>query len=69
MEANTPDKPVPCGMCLQYINDFAENPKVEIVMAKVKNDKLLFETVSEDPGGVAAASLQEIAAFSFEERS
>ncbi|MBS7616022.1 cytidine deaminase [Candidatus Bathyarchaeota archaeon] len=35
----------PCGACLQYISDFAENPKIKIVTAKVDGDMILFETV------------------------
>jgi cytidine deaminase len=35
----------PCGACLQYIYDFAKNPKIEIVMAKAEKDRILFETV------------------------
>jgi len=35
----------PCGACLQYIYDFAENPKVKVVMAKVENGRILFDTV------------------------
>ncbi len=35
----------PCGACLQYIFDFAANPQIEILMAKVAGDKVLFETL------------------------
>jgi len=35
----------PCGACLQYIYDFAENPKVKVVTAKVENGRVLFDTV------------------------
>lgn len=35
----------PCGACLQYIFDFAENPKIKIIMAKVDGEKVLFETL------------------------
>jgi cytidine deaminase len=45
MEAKDKDKPRPCGACLQYIYDFAENPKIKIVMAKAERGKILFETV------------------------
>jgi len=38
-------EPRPCGACLQYISDFAENPKIKIVMAKAKKGRILFETV------------------------
>jgi len=34
----------PCGACLQYISDFAENPEIKIVTAKVEGGKVLFET-------------------------
>ena len=45
INANNRNEPRPCGACLQYIYDFAENPKIEIVMAKAEKDKILFETV------------------------
>ena len=35
----------PCGACLQCISDFAENPEIKIVTAKVEDSKILFETV------------------------
>lgn len=35
----------PCGACLQYIWDFTENSEVKIVMAKVEDCRILFETV------------------------
>ncbi|MEM0007472.1 MAG: cytidine deaminase [Candidatus Bathyarchaeia archaeon] len=35
----------PCGACLQYISDFAESSEIKIVMAKVENTQVLFETV------------------------
>jgi len=38
-------EPRPCGACLQYIYDFAKNSKIEIVMAKAENGRILFETV------------------------
>lgn len=38
-------EPIPCGACLQYISDFAENHKIKIVMAKAKKGRILFETV------------------------
>jgi len=34
----------PCGACLQYISDFAEDPEIKIVTAKVEDGKVLFET-------------------------
>jgi cytidine deaminase len=45
MGADKQNEPRPCGACLQYIYDFAENPKIKIVMAKAENEKILFETV------------------------
>ncbi len=36
--------PRPCGACLQYIYDFAENPQIKIVMAKANNGKILLKT-------------------------
>lgn len=45
MDASSQGEPRPCGACLQYIYDFAENPKIKIVMAKAENGKILFETV------------------------
>jgi cytidine deaminase len=38
-------EPRPCGACLQYIYDFAENPKIKIVTAKAEKGRILFETV------------------------
>ena len=38
-------EPRPCGACLQHIHDFAENPKIKIVMAKTEKGRILFETV------------------------
>jgi len=35
----------PCGACLQYIYDFAKNPKVKVVVAKAENGRILFDTV------------------------
>jgi len=45
VDADSQCKPRPCGACLQYIYDFAKNPKIEIVMAKAENGRILFETV------------------------
>ena len=45
MDADSQCEPRPCGACLQYIHDFAENPKVKIVTAKTGKDRILFETV------------------------
>jgi len=45
MDADNYNEPRPCGACLQYIYDFAGNPKIKIVMAKVEKGRILFETV------------------------
>ena len=45
VDADSKCEPRPCGACLQYIYDFAESPKIKIVMAKVGKDRILFETV------------------------
>lgn len=45
MDADSHNEPRPCGACLQYICDFAESPKVKVVMAKVKNGRILSDTV------------------------
>jgi len=45
LDAGSQCEPRPCGACLQYIYDFAKNPKIEIVMAKAENGRILFETV------------------------
>jgi cytidine deaminase len=45
MEKAGSEDPKPCGACLQYISDFANNPEIEIVMANVEKGKVLFETV------------------------
>jgi cytidine deaminase len=45
VDAGSQREPRPCGACLQYIHDFAKNPKIEIVMAKAEKDTILFETV------------------------
>jgi cytidine deaminase len=37
--------PRPCGACLQYLYDFAEDSKVRIIMAETKDDKILPETL------------------------
>ncbi|NWF86936.1 cytidine deaminase [Candidatus Bathyarchaeota archaeon] len=44
-EKNAFEEPKPCGMCLQYINDFAANAKIKIFMANVENGRILFESV------------------------
>lgn len=45
MDSKSPNEPKPCGACLQYIYDFAEDSKIRIVMAKAEDGKTLFETV------------------------
>ena len=45
VDAESQCEPRPCGACLQYIYDFAKNPKIKIVTAKVEKDRILFETV------------------------
>jgi cytidine deaminase len=45
MDANKQRKLRVCGACLQYIHDFAINPKIKIVMAKSLDGKVLFDTV------------------------
>jgi len=45
MDVNSHKKPMPCGACLQYIYDFAENPKIKVVTANAENGRIQFETV------------------------
>ncbi len=45
MDTSSHNEPKPCGACLQYINDFAKNSKIKIVMAKAEKGRILFETV------------------------
>ena len=45
MDLGNKNEPRPCGACLQYINDFAENSKVKIITAKAENGRILSETV------------------------
>jgi len=45
MNANTQNEPRPCGACLQYIYDFADNSRIKIVMAKAERGRIFFETV------------------------
>jgi cytidine deaminase len=45
VDADSQCEPRPCGACLQYIYDFAENSKIKIVMAKAGKGRILFETV------------------------
>jgi len=45
MNANKQRKSRVCGAYLQYIHDFAINPKIKIVIAKSLAGKVLFDTV------------------------
>jgi len=45
MSIQSHNEPRPCGACLQYIYDFADNPKIKIAMAKAENGRILSETV------------------------
>jgi cytidine deaminase len=58
MDAEGHNEPRPCGACLQYIYDFADNPKIKIIMAKVENGRILFETVK-------VKTLEEMLPFPF----
>jgi len=58
MDANSHNEPKPCGACLQYISDFAENAKIKIVMAKAEKGRILFETVE-------VKTLEELLPFPF----
>jgi cytidine deaminase len=39
------EKPRPCGACLQYIHDFAENPEIKVLTAQTEGGKIAPETV------------------------
>ena len=58
MDIGSRNEPRPCGACLQYIYDFAENPKVKVVMAKAENGRILFDTVK-------VKTLEELLPFPF----
>jgi len=58
MNADSHSEPRPCGACLQYIYDFAENPKIKIVMAKAEKGRISFETVK-------VKTLEELLPFPF----
>jgi cytidine deaminase len=45
MTVDSRSEAVPCGACLQYISDFAEDRRSRIVMAKAKSGRILSETV------------------------
>ena len=57
-DTDSRNEPRPCGSCLQYIYDFAENPKVKVVVAKVENGRILFDTVK-------VKTLEELLPFPF----
>jgi len=57
-DTDSHNEPRPCGACLQYIYDFAKNPKIKIVMAKVENGRILFEIVK-------VKTLEELLPFPF----
>lgn len=44
VDENDAEKPRPCGACLQYIVEFSEG-NVKIIMAKVRQSKILPETI------------------------
>jgi cytidine deaminase len=44
-DARNHGAPRPCGACLQYLYDFAEDPRVKIIMAETKDGRILRETV------------------------
>jgi cytidine deaminase len=46
VESKCNNNPAPCGACLQYINDFSENSKIKILVAKEKCGKVSFPTVN-----------------------
>jgi cytidine deaminase len=58
MDIGSSNEPRPCGACLQYIYDFAGNPKVKIVMAKTENGRVLFDAVK-------VKTLEELLPFPF----
>jgi cytidine deaminase len=58
-EKDAHEEPKPCGMCLQYINDFALDPGLRIVMANVDRGKILSESVRVN-------TLRELLPFPFE---
>jgi len=57
-DTDSRNEPRPCGACLQYIYDFAENPKVKVVVAKVENGRILFDSVK-------VKTLEELLPFPF----
>ena len=53
------NEPRPCGVCLQHICDFAEKPRIKIIMAKSDESKVLFGTVQ-------VKTLEELLPFPFQ---
>ena len=45
VEEDRLEKPIPCGACLQYIHDFAENSQLKVLMAQTERGKIRSETV------------------------
>jgi cytidine deaminase len=45
INSKSPNEPRPCGACLQYIRDFAENTSIEITMVKARSERILLETI------------------------
>ena len=58
MDIGSRNEPRPCGACLQYIYDFAESPKVKVVMANAENGRILFDSVK-------VKALEELLPFPF----
>jgi len=58
MNIGSRNEPRPCGACLQYIYDFAESPKVKVVIAKAENGRILFDSVK-------VKALEELLPFPF----
>jgi cytidine deaminase len=46
MDANSHNELRPCGACLQYIHDFAENGKTKIILARTVNGRVSYETAT-----------------------
>jgi cytidine deaminase len=45
MEADKRSSVRPCGVCLQYIHDFAHGSKIKIVMAKAQHMRIVSDSV------------------------
>jgi cytidine deaminase len=45
MDADKNREPRPCGACLQYINGFAKDSKIKILMARAEKGKIAPDTV------------------------